>query len=153
MASGRQSDIGANTSRSLEAGRIVDRSLEAECGDWTDTWHGHEPSDLRFRTLRSRSSVCCSIALRALSSGPTTAINSGRSANSSSARTAKTQTDILEQAADRILRRPRPTDRAGAGNGFWFSPPGLLAPVFFRWRRRILALHPIARVIDLGAHE
>src|SRR5262245_61122899 len=43
-----------------------------------------------LRTLRSRSSVCCSIALRALSSGPTTAINSGRSAISSSARMVNT---------------------------------------------------------------
>src|SRR4029077_4897534 len=34
MASSRQSDIGPNTSRSLKARRIVDRGLEAECGDW-----------------------------------------------------------------------------------------------------------------------
>src|SRR4030095_5987299 len=52
MASGRQSHISANTSRSLEAGRIVDRRLEAECGDWTDTWHAHEPSDLRIITCQ-----------------------------------------------------------------------------------------------------
>src|SRR5262249_57518551 len=84
------------------------------------------------------------MAWRALGRGRTEGMNPGRSGNSSSARPAKTQTDILEQAADRILR-------AGAGNGFWFSPPDLLAPVFFRWRRRILALHPIAR--HLGAHE
>src|SRR5258708_17069002 len=50
MASGRQSDISADTSRSLEAGRIVDRRLEAERGDRTDTRHGHEPSDLRIIT-------------------------------------------------------------------------------------------------------
>ena len=37
MASSRQSDIGADTSRSLEARRIVDRRLEAECSDWADT--------------------------------------------------------------------------------------------------------------------
>jgi hypothetical protein len=35
MATGRQSDIGANTSRSLEARRIIDRRLEAERGDRT----------------------------------------------------------------------------------------------------------------------
>src|SRR5215831_5685215 len=52
MASGRQSDISTNTSRSLEAGRIVDRRLEAECGDRADTWHGHEPSDLCIITCQ-----------------------------------------------------------------------------------------------------
>src|SRR5207245_1936495 len=52
MASGRQSDISADTSRSLEAGRIVDRRLEAERGDRTDTRHGHEPSDLRIITCQ-----------------------------------------------------------------------------------------------------
>jgi hypothetical protein len=50
MATGRQSDIGANTSRSFEASRIVDRRLEAECSDWPDTGRGHEPSDLRIMT-------------------------------------------------------------------------------------------------------
>src|SRR5260370_24765515 len=52
MASGRQSDISADTSRSLEAGRIVDRRLEAERSDRTDTTHGHEPSDLRIITCQ-----------------------------------------------------------------------------------------------------
>src|SRR2546423_14012684 len=52
MASGRQSDISANTSRSLEAGRIVDRRLEAERGDRADTRHGHEPSELRIMTCQ-----------------------------------------------------------------------------------------------------
>src|SRR2546423_2897984 len=52
MASGRQSDISANTSRSLEAGRIVDRRLEAERGDRADTRHGHEPSELRIITCQ-----------------------------------------------------------------------------------------------------
>jgi hypothetical protein len=52
MASGRQSDISANTSRSLEAGRIVDRRLEAERGDRADTRYGHEPSDLRIITCQ-----------------------------------------------------------------------------------------------------
>src|SRR6476659_5208141 len=50
MASGRQSDIGPNTSRSLEARRIIDRRLEAECGDRADTRHGHEPADLHITT-------------------------------------------------------------------------------------------------------
>src|SRR5258707_7269733 len=52
MASGRQSDISANTSRALEAGRIVDRRLEAERGDRTDTRHSHESSDLRIITCQ-----------------------------------------------------------------------------------------------------
>src|SRR5262245_48108026 len=50
MASGRQSDISADTSRSLEAGRIVNRCLKAKRGDRADTRHGHEPSDLRIVT-------------------------------------------------------------------------------------------------------
>src|SRR6266480_1123584 len=52
MASGRQSDISADTSRSLEAGRIIDRRLEAERGDRADTRHGHEPSDLCIITCQ-----------------------------------------------------------------------------------------------------
>src|SRR5215472_10728651 len=52
MASGRQSDVSANTSRSLEAGRIVDRRLEAERGDRADTRHAHEPADLRIITCQ-----------------------------------------------------------------------------------------------------
>src|SRR5919201_4743786 len=52
MASGRQSDISADTSRSLEAGRIIDRRLEAERGDAADTRHCHEPSDLRIITCQ-----------------------------------------------------------------------------------------------------
>jgi hypothetical protein len=50
MASSRQSDIGPDTSRSLEARRIVDRRLEAECGDWADTRYGHKPADLHIMT-------------------------------------------------------------------------------------------------------
>jgi Major Facilitator Superfamily len=50
MASGRQSDIGPNTSRSLEARRIIDCRFEAECGDRPDTRHGHEPADLHITT-------------------------------------------------------------------------------------------------------
>src|SRR5262249_56526026 len=30
----------------------VDRRLEAERGDRTDTWHGHEPADLRIMTCQ-----------------------------------------------------------------------------------------------------
>ena len=46
MTPARQSDIGANASRSLEARRIVNRRLEAERGDWTNAGRGHEPADL-----------------------------------------------------------------------------------------------------------
>src|SRR5262245_49080896 len=52
MATGRQSHISTNTSRSLEARRIIDCRLEAEGGDRIDTWHGHEPSDLRIITCQ-----------------------------------------------------------------------------------------------------
>jgi hypothetical protein len=48
MASGRQSNIGVNTSRSLQARRIVDRRLETQCGDRADTRYGHEPADLHI---------------------------------------------------------------------------------------------------------
>src|SRR5262245_34769690 len=69
-----------------------------------------------FRTLRSRSSVCCSMALRALSSGPTTAINSGRSSISSSARRAKTLNLARPITRPTFLRRPR----------IWFSRSRLI---------------------------
>src|SRR6266516_601754 len=52
MASGRQSDISADTSRSLEARRIVNRCLKAERGDRPDTRHGHEPADLSITTCQ-----------------------------------------------------------------------------------------------------
>ena len=48
MTPAGQADIGADTSRSLEARRIVDRCLEGECGDRTDPRHRHEPADLRI---------------------------------------------------------------------------------------------------------
>jgi hypothetical protein len=60
MASGRQSDISADTSRSLEAGRIVDRRFEAERGDWPDTRHGHERSianSTHLEVLKSKPAV------------------------------------------------------------------------------------------------
>src|SRR5262245_788104 len=69
-----------------------------------------------FRTLRSRSSVCCSMALRALSSGPTTAINWGRSSISSSARTAKTLNLARPITRPTFLSRPR----------IWFSRSRLI---------------------------
>ena len=50
MATGRQSDIGTNTSRSLEARGIVDCRLEAERSDRTDTGRGHEFADLHIMT-------------------------------------------------------------------------------------------------------
>jgi hypothetical protein len=45
---GFSSDIGANTSRSLEAGRIVDRRLKAERGNRTETGRGHEFANLHI---------------------------------------------------------------------------------------------------------
>ena len=52
MASGRQSDIGTDTSRSPKARRIVDRRLKAQCGDRAHTRYGHEPADLHIMTRR-----------------------------------------------------------------------------------------------------
>src|SRR5947209_19391727 len=52
MASGRQSDISANTSRSLDAVRYIDRRLESERCDRADTRNGHEPSDLCIITCQ-----------------------------------------------------------------------------------------------------
>jgi len=116
MTSGRQPDIGPNTSRSLEARRIIDRRLEAECGDRADT---RQVMNLRtctsrrasLWTLRSISSTCCSMALRASSSGLTAATSSGRFSINPSARTAKTlklggaddETEVLKQATDLVL--------------------------------------------------
>src|ERR1700691_6461869 len=48
----RQSDIGTHTSRSPEARRIVDRRLEAQCGNRADTRYGHEPADLHIVTCQ-----------------------------------------------------------------------------------------------------
>ena len=45
---GSSSDIGANTSRSLEAVRIVDRRLKAERGNRTETGRGHEFANLHI---------------------------------------------------------------------------------------------------------
>src|SRR6516225_1797279 len=45
---GFSSDIGANTSRSLEAGWIVDRRLKAERGNRTETGRGHEFAHLHI---------------------------------------------------------------------------------------------------------
>src|SRR4029078_7374212 len=44
------SDIGADPSPSLEAGRIVDRRLEAKSSDRADTRRGHESTDLHIMT-------------------------------------------------------------------------------------------------------
>jgi hypothetical protein len=59
--SGCQSDIGADSSRSLEACRIVDRRLEAERGDRADTRHGHQPADPHIVT-RQRQNLTVEIA-------------------------------------------------------------------------------------------
>src|SRR6201997_1540881 len=95
MASGRQSDISANTSRSLEAGRIVDRRLEAERGDRADTRYGHEPSDLRIITCQLQNLTIEIVGLlldglTCLEQRPDHSDQLGRSAISSSARTVKT---------------------------------------------------------------
>jgi hypothetical protein len=50
MGPGRQSDVGAHTSRSLEACWIVNRRLEAKRGDRANARHGHEPADLHIMT-------------------------------------------------------------------------------------------------------
>jgi hypothetical protein len=50
VAPARQSDIGAYTPRSLEAGRVVNRRPKAERSDRADTRHGHEPADMHIMT-------------------------------------------------------------------------------------------------------
>src|SRR3984893_9111994 len=50
MAPGRQSDVGAHTSRSLEPRRIINRRLEAKRGDRADARYGHEPANLHIMT-------------------------------------------------------------------------------------------------------
>src|SRR5260221_14553160 len=116
MASGRQSDISANTSRSLEAGRIVDRRLEAERGDRADTRHGHEPSDLRIITCQLENLTIEIVGL--LLDGLTcleqrhnhshqlgTILDQflGPQGKDIDLGTADHETDVLEQAADLVL--------------------------------------------------
>src|SRR5262245_30865591 len=79
---------------------------------WSANWfsgrsEGSRRTDRQSGRSGTRSSVCCSMALRALSSGPTTAINSGRSAISSSARTAKTLNLARPITRPTFLSRPR----------------------------------------------
>src|SRR5215467_12503176 len=71
------------------------------CASWRES----------FRTLRSSSSICCPMAVRAVSSGLTAAVRSGRSAISSLARAVKTEravaddeTEVLEQGTDLVLK-------------------------------------------------
>src|SRR5256885_12256207 len=116
MASGRQSDISANTSRSLEAGRIVDRRLEAERGDRADTRHGHEPSDLRIITCQLQNHTIEIVSL--LLDGLTCLEQRPDHGNQLGAildqflgphrkdielGTADHETDVLEQATDLVL--------------------------------------------------
>src|SRR5258706_623543 len=116
MASGRQSDISADTSRSLEAGRIVDRRLEAERGDRTDTRHGHEPSDLRIITCQLQNLAIEIVGLlldglTCLEQRPDhsdqlgTVLDQflGPHGKDIELGTADHETDVLEQAADLVL--------------------------------------------------
>src|SRR5712675_975915 len=116
MASGRQSDISADTSRSLEAGRIVDRRLEAERGDRTDTRHGHESADLQILT-RQLQNLTVEIVdllldgLTCLEQRPDhsdqlgTVLDQflGPHGKDIELGTADHETDVLEQAADLVL--------------------------------------------------
>src|SRR5215831_10014077 len=116
MASGRQSDISTNTSRSLEAGRIVDRRLEAECGDRADTRYGHEPSDLRIITCQLQNLTIEIVrllldGLTCLEQRPNHSDQLGAildqflrpHGKDIELGTADYETDILEQAADLVL--------------------------------------------------
>src|SRR5258708_4880221 len=116
MASGRQSDISADTSRSLEAGRIVDRRLEAERSDRTDTRHGHEPSDLRIITCQLENLTIEIVGLlldglTCLEQRPDhsdqlgTVLDQflGPHGKDIELGTADHETDVLEQAADLVL--------------------------------------------------
>src|SRR5512132_3865345 len=116
MASGRQSDISANTSRSLEAGRIVDRRLETERGDRTDTRYGHELSDLRIITCQLQNLMIEVVGLlldglTCLEQRPDysdqlgTILDQflGPHSKDIELGTADHETDVLEQAADLVL--------------------------------------------------
>src|ERR1700745_2427296 len=116
MASGCQSEISANTSRSLEAGRIVDRRLETERGDRTDTRHGHEPSDLRIitRQLQNLTIEIVGLLLDGLTCLEQRPDHSdqlgtildqclGPHGKDIELGTADHETDVLEQAADLVL--------------------------------------------------
>src|SRR5215510_10387640 len=116
MASGRQSDISADTSRSLEAGRIVNRCLKAERGDRADTRHGHEPSDLRIvtRQLQNLTVEIVDLLFNGLARREQRPDHSdqlgtvrdqflGPHGKDIELGTADHETDVLEQAADLVL--------------------------------------------------
>src|SRR5262249_29981603 len=116
MATGRQSDIGANTSRSFEARRIIDCRLEAERSDWTDTGRGHEPSDLRIMTRQLQNLTIEIVGLlldrlACLEQRPDHSDQLGTirdqflgpHGKDIELGTADHETDILEQAADLVL--------------------------------------------------
>src|SRR6516165_5894931 len=116
MASGRQSDVSAHTSRSLKARRIVDRRLEAERGDRTDPRHGHEASDLRIITcqLENLTIEIVGLLLDGLTCLEQWSDNSdqfgtildqflGSHGKDIELGTADHEADVLEQAADLVL--------------------------------------------------
>src|SRR5437660_7452492 len=126
MASGRQSDISANTSRSLEARRIVDGRLEAERVDRADTRHGHEASDLRIITcqLQNLTIEIVGLLLDGLTCleqrpnhshqlGTIFAQFLGSHGKDIELGTADHETDVLEQATDLVLEITLDLDQQG----------------------------------------
>src|SRR5262249_36580536 len=124
MASGCQSDISANTSRSLEAGRIVDRRLETERRDRTDTRHGHELSDLPIITCQLQNLTIEIVGLlldglTCLEQRPDysdqlrTILDQFLGPNSKEIELGTTdhKTEILEKAADLVLEIPFDLDQ------------------------------------------
>src|SRR6266516_2146048 len=124
MASGRQSDISANTSRSLEAGRIVDRRLEAERGDRADTRHGHEASDLRIITCQLQNLTIEIVGLlldglTCLEQRPNhshqlgTILDQFLGSHGKDIELGTADTDVLEQATDLVLEITLDLDQQG----------------------------------------
>src|SRR5436190_633167 len=126
MASGRQSDKSPNTSSSLEAGRIIDRRLEAERGDRADTRHGHEPSDLCIITCQLQNLTIEIVGLlldglTCLEQRPNhshqlgTILDQflGSHGKDIELGTADHETDVLEQATDLVLEITLDLDQQG----------------------------------------
>src|ERR1700683_102863 len=117
MASGGQSDIGPDTSRPLEARRIVDRRLEAERGDRADTRRCHEPSNLSIIACQPQDLAIEIVdllldGLARLQQRPDrgyqfgTIFDQSLGANGEDVElcAADDETEVLEQAADLVLK-------------------------------------------------
>src|SRR5256886_910615 len=110
--------------RTLEAGRLVDRRLEAERGDRADTRYGHEPSDLCIITCQLQNLTIEIVGLlldglTCLEQRPNHSHQLGAildqflgpHGKDIELGSADHETDVLEQAADLVLEIPFDLDQ------------------------------------------